>query len=490
MISENKYINFLLHSVPYAGLIFGISIFIYLNFHFGLVVCTAFSLLPFILLIFGFLLNSPYWIMIIIVILNYFVMGLGRYLPVPSIGITMDALFIFAITSLFLKSCYKPVDWKNAKNLFTAVAAIWLTYCVAEVTNPLSVSTRAWATSVRLMSLYLFLIAILVPVVFSKYKNLKSFISIWSILTVLAVLKALYQKVFGFDSAELYWLYVEGKAKTHILSTGIRYFSFFTDAANFGSGMGLSMVVFSIIGINEKKLIWKIYYILVGLLAGYGMMIAGTRSSMIIPFAGFTLYLILSKNIKVIISGGVLLIFIFYFFGFTKIGQGNAEIRRMRSAFNFEQDASFKIRMENQEKIRTYMADKPFGVGIGLGGGKALTNAPTLFTAQIPTDSWFVVLWEETGIVGLVLYLSLFLFLIVKGGLMAMFLVKNHQLKFLMIALVSGTFGILVSSYSNEVVAQFPNGILIYMSLAFVFMGKKFDAEIEGAGPKVAEHGK
>lgn len=41
------------------------------------------------------------------------------------------------------------------------------------------------------------------------------------------------------------WL-AEGGARTHIIATGTRYFSFFTDAGNFGSNMGFASVVFAI----------------------------------------------------------------------------------------------------------------------------------------------------------------------------------------------------------------------------------------------------
>ena len=478
------------HLAIYSTLVLGLFILVYSILHQGLLYGVIVSSIPLIIILSILFFQSPYWGLMSIVIGNYFIMGIGRYLPISSIGLVIDGLFILTFFVLLLKACYLKIEWKNIRNDFTLAASIWLIYCLLEVFNPQSVSFRAWATSIRLMSFYIFLIAILVPTIFHRYKDLKIFIFTWSFLTLLAVLKALYQKEFGFDASEMRWLYIEGKASTHILSTGIRYFSFFTDAANFGSGMGLSLVVFTIVGLHTQKLFWKVYYILIGLLAGYGMMISGTRSTMIIPFAGFSLYLLLSKNLRVILLGGVGLVFAFYFFAFTTIGQRYAEIRRMRSAFRFEQDASFNVRIENQKKISTYMADKPFGVGIGLGGGKALVNAPNLFTAQIPTDSWFVVLWEETGVVGLVLYLSLFFLLIIRGGYNAMFRIKNRQLKFLMISLLSGTFGLLVSSYSNEVIAQFPNGIIVYISMAFVFMGKKFDADIEEATPKLAAHEK
>ena len=45
------------------------------------------------------------------------------------------------------------------------------------------------------------------------------------------------QKYIGFDSFETKWLN-EGGATTHIIWSGVRYFSFFTDASNMGANMG------------------------------------------------------------------------------------------------------------------------------------------------------------------------------------------------------------------------------------------------------------
>lgn len=56
--------------------------------------------------------------------------------------------------------------------------------------------------------------------------------------------------------------------------------------------------------------------------------------------------------------------------------------------------------------------------------------------------------------------------------------IRDPQLRGLLSALLAGTFGIAVSSYGNEIMGQFPNGIIVYMSFAFVFLGKKFDREI------------
>ena len=62
--------------------------------------------------------------------------------------------------------------------------------------------------------------------------------------------KGYWQKNKGFDSTELSWLSVLHGARTHFIHSGIRYFSFFTDAGLFGASMGhpalFSRLLFSI----------------------------------------------------------------------------------------------------------------------------------------------------------------------------------------------------------------------------------------------------
>lgn len=57
------------------------------------------------------------------------------------------------------------------------------------------------------------------------------------------------------------------------------------------------------------------------------------------------------------------------------------------------------------KKLAEYLKYKPFGEGLGLGGVEARKYGSRL-TTLIPHDSFYVKTWMETGIVGLVLFLS------------------------------------------------------------------------------------
>lgn len=103
----------------------------------------------------------------------------------------------------------------------------------------------------------------------------------------------------------------------------------------------------------------------------------------------------LSRNFRMVVAGVFLIIMAFCFLKFTTIGQGNPIIRRARSAFNTE-DASFQVRLDNQARLRELMRGKPFGAGLGHGGGKAKVFAPDAPLSRYPPGtSWCVMIWVE-----------------------------------------------------------------------------------------------
>lgn len=462
----------------YLVLIFGCFGIVYALTKLGLVFGTLLAALPIVLLFLVFLFNNPYLGLMSIFTINYFIMGVNRYLPSVPGGIVMDGVIGLTFIIILIHLFQRKVEFKRAFNGLTILSAVWLFYCVIELFNPEVSSKAAWATTIRGVAVYFFLMTILTSILIKNIKDLKKLLFLWAVFTLMAVAKALIQKTFGWDSAELRWLYVDGGKDTHIIQSGIRYFSFFTDAGNFGSGMGYSLVVFTLVGIYIKDLKSKVFYFAVAFLAGYAMMISGTRGALAVPFGGFFFYVFLSKNVKAMVSFSAFLILIFIFLKYTMLAHGNPQVRRMRTAFN-AQDPSLQVRLENQKKLKAYMKSRPFGVGIGLGGVKARRFTPYAFTSNVPTDSWFVMIWVETGIIGLLLHIGILLSILAYGAYLALFVLKDQELKGLIIALVCGIFGIYATSYGNEVLGQFPTGIILYMSMAIVFVSPYFDREIE-----------
>lgn len=474
-------LNIIKNLLQWKYLLYGILIVCVLTIplillKFGTPFLIIYSLLPAAILYLIIVISNPYWGFVIIFIVNYFIMGITRYVPIPG-GIAIDILIMTTLLGVIIQTINRNIHWERIKSPLILLSGIWLIYCVLELLNPEAVSQLAWATTIRGVAGYFVLVTLLSMLLFDKLKDLKWFLFAWAVMTLLAVLKAFMQKTFGFDFAETRWLN-EGAWKQHIIFSGIRYFSFYTDAGNFGSGMGYSMVVFSIVSIYVKKRSLKIFYMAVALCAAAAMMISGTRGALAVPFAGYALYTLLSRNFKIALLTFVALISVFVILKFTYIGESNSFVRRMRTAVNMN-DESLITRLDNQKKLRVYLADKPFGAGIGLGGGKAREFLPNAYLSHIPTDSWYVMLWVETGIVGLILNLLIMFYIVAYGSYMVLFKIEDRELRGYIIALTCGVIGIIATSYGNEVLGQFPTAFLVYISMAFMFKSKKLDLEIK-----------
>jgi O-antigen ligase len=206
----------------------------------------------------------------------------------------------------------------------------------------------------------------------------------------------------------------------------------------------------------------------------YGMLISGTRGAMFVLIVGVFVYLILSKQAKVLVLGSLLAGTALFGLKYTSIGSSSPSIVRMRSSLN-PQDASFQVRLKNQAVLREYLTSRPFGGGVGSIGTWGRKYNPGRFLSEVPPDSYFVKVWAMYGIVGFVLWFGLMLYILGKcGGIV--WKLRDPGLRQQLLALTAGFAGILMCSYGNEVMNQMPSAMIIYLSWVFVFRGPALDA--------------
>jgi len=422
------------------------------------------------------LFNSPVLGFYTAIGLNFIILGLARYIPGLPLGFGIDGILILTYLALFFSKFKERIDWTPAKKDITVLVTIWLGYAIFELANPEARSVEAWISG-RGMSFYPFLLVPLTLIFINSPKRLNYFMYIWAIFSLLATLKGIMQITYGVDYAEQAWLDV-GNFKTHLLFGKLRVFSFYSDAGQFGANQGYTGVVFLIYAMSQKKIVPKLLFIFVGILGIYGMILSGTRGAMAVPMAGFLTYFVLSKNLKVLCLGVALLVVVFIFFKYTSIGQGNDQIRRMRTAFD-PNDASLQVRLDNQKIFKEYLSTRPFGGGIGHAGDKAQRFLPNAFLSHVATDSWYVVIWAETGIVGLTLHLFILFYVIGKSSYQVMFKIRDPITKLKMAALISGMAGIMLASYGNAVLGQMPTSLLIYASMAILLNSEVFYTTVD-----------
>jgi len=431
----------------------------------GFIGSIALIILPFGALFMYYLFRYPILGLFSAISLGFVILGLGRYITGFPVGTLMDAILFLTYIALFFNKFKERIDWTAAKKDITFLAALWFGYSLFEFINPEAHSTEAWISG-RGNALYTFLIVPLTLLFIDSKRKLDLFFYLWGIWSILASLKGIQQHFLGVDHWEQAWL-DEGNAKTHVLFGKLRSFSFMSDAGQFGCDQAYSGLVATILFSVEKNKLKKWFFLIVFILGFYGMSISGARGAMVVPFIGVMTFSVLRKNFWVLISCILLLLVVFVFFKFTTIAQGNDQVRRMRTAFD-PNDPSLQVRLLNQRKLKAYMASRPFGGGIGLGGVKAQKFRPNAFLSQIATDSWFVLIWVEEGIVGLLLHLFILFFVLIKGSYNVMFRIRDPILRIKMAALVSGMTGIMVASYGNSILGTPPTAMLIYTSMALL----------------------
>jgi ABC-type transport system involved in cytochrome c biogenesis permease subunit len=97
----------------------------------------------------------------------------------------------------------------------------------------------------------------------------------------------------------------------------------------------------------------------------------------------------------------------------------------------------------------------------------------------VATDSWYVLVWVEQGIVGLTLHLFILFYVLIKGGYKVMFRIRDPMLKLKISALIAGMAGVMVASYGNAVLGAMPTGMLIYTSMALIMNSEALDTPAE-----------
>ncbi|MEM9649101.1 MAG: O-antigen ligase domain-containing protein [Bacteroidota bacterium] len=441
----------------------------------GLVAGIGVMVIPFAIIYLGALFVNPRIGVITILIFNFFVLGIGRYIPMTW-GLLMDGLMVLMYLALFFKAFRIKVPWAKANSQLTLLVTIWFGYAILQIVNPEAVSVAAWFYAMRGLALYQWLFVPLVFLLFNKRKDLHLFFLIWGALSVLATMKGMQQLIFGVDSYEQAWLDAGGDV-THILFGKLRIFSFYSDAGQFGASQGHTGVVFGVLALFAKNRRFQIFCGIVAMAGLLGMMISGTRGAIAVPAMGGVMFILVRKHIPSIVLGALVGIGVFVFFKYTTIGNDNDQIRRMRTAFD-PNDASLQMRKINQEKLRGYLATRPLGGGIGSTGNWGKRFSPNTFLANTATDSWFVAVWADTGIIGLYLHLFILFFILITGAYNCMFKIRDDWLKGQITALVCGMAGIMLASYGNGVFGQFPTCILMYTGMVFMFIAPKLDQKI------------
>ena len=418
-----------------------------------------------------------FWLLFII---NYFVMFLQKEgkMPLPaSLPNELLELILIAIAIIDLRE----TKFENLANLMTIAVLGWCAFCIIEVFNDtcgLGMNVNAWFTGIRLMAFQLLYAVIVYALYMNTPQRIYQLFKVWAFCSLFAIFWCWKQKNIGWDAAEMNWLYAQDHARQHIVNGITRYFGTFTDAANFGIHMACASVSFFIIAITNKVRKHKLFFGIVGVLTTWAMFQSGTRTAIFCMMAGFMVFLVLSRSVKIIVPVSIVFGLFFGMLIFTDIGQGNNQIRRMRSAFNPE-DASANVRDINKAAIAKYMKDAPWGIGIGIFEKNIPAWNKFKIVSQIPPDSEYVFIWVRTGWIGVSWFAICNLMILMAGCSTVFFKIKNRSLMGIGAAWCASFTALHLGGYANQILMQFPNIVIFYGGMATVFLLPKIEKEFE-----------
>ena len=413
---------------------------------------------------------AAFWALIVI---NYFLQMKDSPLPHGVPMSLWDEMLELLLLAIAIIDARQNPHFGKCVNLMLFALILWCCFCSLQLLNDtcgLGINVAAWFTSARLMALQLVWILLVFSIYISSPKYLLYYLRIWACLSLFSACWTWKQKNIGFTPIESSWLYNAG-ARTHIINGGtlIRYFSTFSDAANYGCNAAAAAVSFLIFGITSKIREEKLFFLLVSICVIWGMFQSGTRTAIFCMAAGFMVYVVLSKSFKIAIPFSIFFALFMAFLVFTDIGNGNQQIRRMRSAFD-KSDASANVRDINKAAIKKYIQEAPWGIGIASTQSNIPMNNKYRKLSDIPPDSEYVYIWVHTGVIGITVFIICMLIMWLGACWVVMFKLRSPSLVGIGGGLCSAFIAIQLGAYANQVLFQYPNGLTFFGGLAIVYI--------------------
>lgn len=399
-------------------------------------------------------------------IMGFLLSGISRYINAPW-GLSIDIFLTLSLVIVLINKGIQ-VKWQNANTDLVIFSLVWMGYLVLEIFNPAGNGFEAWFYAMRGIGFYQALSVPLVYLLFREEKDFHTFLNLLILLSLLGTVWGFKQQIFGVDAAEYRWLWDEEHHEEHVLHGVLRVFSFYSDAGQFGASQAMMALLMGILAMGPFSTAKRLLYGVLAMVFFLGFAISGTRGALAVPLFGGLAYLITTRNFKVLSAGLSAMILVFVILKYTFLFQGVEQVVRMRTALD-PNNRSLEVRLENQVTFGRYLADKPFGGGIGTAGFWGARFNPNSLMANTATDSWFVKIWAETGIVGLAIHLSLLGFVLGKGGAICMGL-KDPQRKTYAMAIYASIVGVVFSSYGNQVFGQMPTGMIMNLAIPFLFL--------------------
>ncbi len=357
-----------------------------------------------------------------------------------------------------LEGIYHPI---------TVFFGLYLLYMVLQAFNPEMNSIVGWLNFFRRQVMVFFLFVLTAHVI-KTVNDIKWIFRLWFVFALISSLYAILTQFFGLPFFEDTWVMSSSNRQDlYYLVDGFkRKYSLYSDPAAFGMDMAATTLILGILLFIDTSQKYKIVYFFAALLCMFGAIYSGTRTAYLMIVSGMFLFLLMrgiNRNTFLIGIG-----FLVTFIGIMVAPvYDNLFLNRIRSAFDFNQDASLQIRNINRAKIQPYIYQNPIGGGVNTSGGQGIEYNPGHYLAGFPPDSGYLRAALETGWVGLLLLL-LFHFVILRSGIYSYFHSTDKWIKTATLVATTSIFSFVIANYGQESFGQIPSCFLFCICIAII----------------------
>ncbi len=397
------------------------------------------------------------------IISTFFLFDIKRMVDIDiPLGTFIDLLIIITFVGIIIKKIIRKESfWKHCDHLIVYAYGISFLYSSIEIFNPNAASRELVLVIFRrFLTLQLFLYCSIQ--LFSDLESIKRFFKIFFFMCVLAGMYGCYQEWFGYPKYELDYIFSSPLLMgLYSLDNGnYRKFSSLSDPTSFGILMAamalIAMILLRTVKKNLRMILAGIGILFLLLSMGY----SGTRTAYAIFVAGLVLYIMMT-----ITNRNTLIFATIAFIGFVVIIfgpiHGNATINRIRTTFEFSDDASYQVRDDNRAAVQPYLRSHPIGGGIGSTGVLNMEQNANHPLAGFPTDSGFLRAGLELGWIGLIIQCILY-FIVVQQGIRAYYATRDPFKRAILLACTVSLFSYIVAHYAQIAIGPMPGSFLFY----------------------------
>ena len=403
------------------------------------------------------------------IIYSFFISFFSRlfFQDIFPVGVITDVLILATLFSIFIKNENVKQDFRafSKTRVITWILILFI-YITIEFFNPYAHSFDGWYQTFRKM-LEAVLIIFISFSVFKDTRRIENFLKALLLLSTLTAIYGCIQQWHGLFEFEKSWVMADQTRFDLIFINGeFRKFSTMSDPTAFGIIMSSCAVLFTVIGIEQKKFTAKLVLFSCVILMLLAMSYSGTRTANAMVVAGLAMFILLTFNRKstklfTLLAGAVFLVLLYGPF------YGNSTINRFRTTFKGSNDMSYEVRNMNRKFIQPYIYRHPIGGGLGTTGIMGLKYNPGHYLAGFPPDSGYLKTALETGWIGLAILCFLY-FVVLKSGIRGFFAPANKKENFVFAACTSSIFSFYIADYAQDAIGQLTDLVVYYPMIAII----------------------